>query len=167
MSIPHVQRIVTDVDRTIVARPPAEVLERVLRDLPRILAGHEQLRLDAWPDGGLEAPGDSFWAVHDAAGPSHAVQYTVRELAPPTSLGLRARSDLHVADHQVVLAPEGEGSCEIVWSCRIDPDRPLTQALLDDAALLGRAVLRRLTDDGDTVDRSGALATTVAAGSLL
>ena len=164
MSIPHVQRIVTDVDRTIVDRPMPEVFDLLLQDLPDILDAHEHVRLDAWPEAGLTAPGDSFWAVHDAAGPSHAVQYTVRELDAPTGLGLRSRSDLHVADHRVVLAPEGEGACEVVWSCRLDPDRALTQALLDDAALLGRTVLRRLTDR--ELERTGTRAAATA-GSVL
>lgn len=164
MTIPHVQRIVTDVDRTIVDRPMADVFDLLLHALPSVLESHEQVRLDAWPEQGLTAPGDSFWAVHDAAGPAHAVQYTVRELDAPTGLGLRSRSDLHVADHQIVLAPEGEGSCEVVWSCRLDPGRPLTQTLLDDAALLGRAVLRRLTD-GDLV-RTGARDAATAGSAL-
>lgn len=144
MAIPHVQRTITRVDRTVVAVPPATVFQE-LTDLAGLLGDCAEIRVESWPDGGLGVPDAAFWAVHWAAPSSgHAVEYRLTESEPPTSLALRARSDLYEATHRIVVAPAAGGGSEVAWAVTLDPDRPATQQLVEDASLLATTVLRGL-----------------------
>lgn len=144
MAIPRFDHTLTHVDRTVVRVPPATVF-RELIDLAGLLGDCGEIRVESWPDGGLGVPDAAFWAVHWAAPSSgHAVEYRLTESEPPTSLALRARSDLYEAAHRVVVAPAAGGGSEIAWAVTLDPDRAATQQLVEDASLLATAVLRGL-----------------------
>lgn len=141
MRIPHVDRTITHVDRTVVAAPPASVFRR-LTALADLVAASDAVRLESWPDDGLHAPDAAFWAVHWAAPSSgHAVEYRLVEVSPPTCLELQASSDLYDAVHRVVVAPATGGGSEIAWAVTLDPDRPTTRQLVEDASLLGATAL--------------------------
>ena len=147
MSIPHVEHSIAHVGRAVVPASPAVVFARLL-DLPDILAGRQDVRVESWPERGLRSVGATFWAVHRAVpGAGHPVSYRMTALETPNLLDLHATTDLYEANHRVLVAPATGGGAEVSWRVALTPEQPTTNQLLEDAALLATAALQELDSE--------------------